>query len=190
MHRITKDQGTPERKKDTMTEIDTDKLAEAQELLRRQQAAQQPTIPVTYQERVEEVANAVHHPPVLTSIDQLIEDARKKLGAGTHLDSGAEHPAIEASDPAMLNALAAERASLYREKKELEQRIAAIDDIAKGILGEKDHDLKANGVTVVTYRPVTSRVLNQAHIKKLFPDVPENRELWQDQTSRRIDWKG
>lgn len=176
-----------------MTDTNPEELARAQALLAEIQGTSAP-IPTAYQERVEEVGAAVHQAPNLLAVDNLIADARNKLGAGVYPDttSGAEHPAIEASDPAMLNALAAERASLYREKKELENRIAAIDDIAKNILGEQNHDLKANGVTIVTYRPVTppTRVLDQAHIKKLFPDTPDNAELWKDQPSRRIDWKG
>lgn len=172
-----------------MNNISPEKVEEARALLAEfaQSEAASP-IPTAYQERVEQVGQAVHHAPVLTAIDELIADARAKLGAAGPV-SGSEHPAVEANDPAMINALAAERASLYREKKELESRIAAIDAIAKEIIGDAS-DLKANGVTVVTYRPVTSRVLNQEHIKKLFPDTADNAELWKDQTARRIDWKG
>lgn len=168
-----------------MHNIDQNQLAEAKRIL-----AQNQPIPTVYADRLEEVGAAVHHEPSLVAIDQLIQDARAKLGANPTADTDdAPHSSVEASDPAMLNALSAERAALYRQKKEIETRIAAIDDIAKALLGDID-DLKANGVTVVTYRPTQSRVLNQAHVKKLFPDTADNAELWTTQTTRRINWVG
>ena len=147
-------------------------------------------IPTAFAERVEEVAAGVHGAPDLTAIDNLIAAARANLG-GAFYDSGparkGEHPSVEVSDPSMLNALAAERSVLDRQIKMLTERKASIDDLAKDLIGE-DHDLKANGATVVTYRPSTSRVLDQEHIKKVFPDTAENAELWKDQSSRRINW--
>lgn len=187
---MTTDQST---NPSTLPVADPAEVERARQFFESQQAeAAAPTpadpapISTSYVERVEEVAAGVHGAPNLTAIDHLIEEAKSKLGAGI-IDTSVDHPWIEADDAAMLNALSAERGSLDRQIKMLTERKASIDDLAKGILGDA-HDLKANGATVVTYRPSVSRTLNQEQVKKHFPDTAENAELWKDTETRRINW--
>ncbi len=172
---------------------DPDALAQAQAFFAQQStaptgtAADEPPAIGTYAERVEEVARDFTHEPNLTAIDALVADARAKLGIGIS-DSTVEHPFVQVDAPEILNALSAERAALKRQAGMIDERVKQIDDIAKELLGDA-HDLKAAGVTVVSYRPSTSRVINQAVIKQNFPDVPGNEEFWTDSERRTINWK-
>lgn len=164
------------------------------DIAERLAAGEGTAIPTDYHERLDEVADALQGVPNLTSIDHLIADARARLTGGTVVfgrdddDDKAKVSKVEVSDAGVANALAAERAQLKRQVSMYEERLAEIDGIFVGIVGDADA-VTINGATVFTYKSTTSRVLNQVQVKKLFPDTPENAELWKDQTSRRKNWK-
>lgn len=161
------------------------------DIAERLAAGEGTAIPTDYHERLDEVAGALQGVPDLTSIDQLIADARARLtGAApaSNDDDGELAVKVEVSDAGVANALAAERAQLKRQVSMYEERLAEIDGIFVNIVGDADA-VTINGATVFTYKPSTSRVLDQVQVKKLFPDTPENAELWKDQTSRRKNWK-
>lgn len=145
-----------------------------------------PAVKPTFQERTEEVAAAVHVEPNLVGVDQLIAEARKRLGTMAASDDTPTR--VEVSDAAAANELLAQRDSLKRQASILEEAIEKIDNIFVDLIGDNE-ELTVGGAVVFTYKNGTSRVLNQAQIKKLFPDIPENAEFWKDQPSRKKNWK-
>lgn len=124
-------------------------------------------------------------------LDALIAEARLKMqvDAGTQLQS-----TVEAPDPMLANELMARWSDLDRQGKE----IAAEQEKVKSFFTDLVESMEAqagfapgaiqqvsvHGAPVFSYKPVLARVLDQAAAKRLFPDTPENAELWKDQTTR------
>lgn len=128
------------------------------------------------------------------TLDELIAAARSNLKLPEAIPAGGS---LEAPDANLVNTLlaraddfkrTADAATAEREKikKFLNDLIVAAESTGNG---ESIAELTVHGATVYTYKKVVSRVLDQPHIKSLFPDITENAEMWKDQVSRRAEFK-
>lgn len=124
-------------------------------------------------------------------LDALIAEARTKMqvDATAKLDT-----TVEAPDPTLANELMARWSDLDRQAKEIAAEQEKIKSFftdlveslesAAGVEPGTIEQVAVHGAPVFSYKTVTSRVLDQAAVKKLWPDVPENEELWKTQTTR------
>lgn len=128
-------------------------------------------------------------PAPAVNVTDLIAQARSTMQVPT----SAEEKAIEATDPHTVNALLARAADLKAQKKAIEVEYDQITTFLKDVVTSAEvlhggegsvEELRVNGATVFTYKRTTARVLNQEQVKKMFPDIPENAELWADQVRR------
>lgn len=132
-------------------------------------------------------------PPANTApavnITELIATARSTMQVPT----STEDKSIEATDPHMVNAMLARASELKAQKKAIEAEYEQITTFLKDVVTSAEvlhggegsiEELRVNGATVFTYKQSTSRVLNQEQVKKMFPDIEENAELWTDQVRR------
>lgn len=145
-------------------------------------------IPVKHAERVAEVEAAVgaHAGPSI-SLDHLLEKAANLAG----IEAIADNKVISVKEPAlaaMLNELVATQADLKRRADALTKERDRVTDLIKTLLGDAE-ELVVNGATVATYKTSTSRILNQTQVKKLFPDIEENAELYTDSERRALLFK-
>lgn len=121
------------------------------------------------------------------NLDALLDEARDRLQISNQ-NAVVSADIIEAPDAATVNQLLALADQYKREADTATANREAIKDTLKELVGEHE-GISVNGATVFTFKPVTSRVLDQPHIKSLFPDLPENAEFWKDQNSRRAEFK-
>ena len=131
--------------------------------------------------------------PVL-DLDGLIAAARDKMNL-TPI-AAAKNEKLEAPDAELVNTLLAQADEWDRREKEAKAERAKITDFFRDLVvstedatGKPISELTVHGATIFTYKPSISRILNQAHIKSLFPDLPENAEMWIESTSRRALYK-
>ncbi len=123
-------------------------------------------------------------------LDALIAQARERLSLPIATAPAAGK--LEAPDADLVSALLARADDFKRVSdeaiKEREKITAFLADLivaAEESTGTPIEELTVHGATVFTYKTVTSRVLNQTHLKSLFPDIPTNAEAWKDQTARK-----
>lgn len=118
-------------------------------------------------------------------LDALITQARTTLSLEQTPASNTSNE-VTPTDPAIVNALLAQ-ADLFKRAEDAAKRDRAkITDLLAELVGE-DGVLVVNGAPVFTVSTVASRVLNQSHIKSLFPDIAENAEMWTEtSTTRRV----
>lgn len=126
--------------------------------------------------------------PVI-DVTALVAEARAKMQVPT----AKTDKAVEVTDPHTVNALLARASELKEQKKAIELEYDQIVGLLKDIVTSAEvlhggegsiEELTVNGATVFTYKQSTARVLNSTQVKKLFPDIPENAELWSDQVRR------
>ena len=124
-------------------------------------------------------------------LDTLIAEAREKMqvDAATKLDATLETP-----DATLANELMARWSDLERQRKEIEAEQDKIKSFftdlvesaekAAGVAAGTIEQVTVHGAAVFSYKPQVSRVLDQQQVKKMFPDIPENAELWKTQATR------
>ncbi len=103
---------------------------------------------------------------------KLIDEAKAKLIETPKATKDSKF--IEATDPALINALLAERDLLATQIKDLTARKAEIEAIFKDVIG--DHlELRVHGAKVATYRKYRETVLKTDVVQEQFPllDYPE-----------------
>lgn len=123
-------------------------------------------------------------------IDALLAEARSKLKLEPKIVD--DHKEVEAADANVVNALLARADVLKRAEDAAKKERAKITDTLAELAGTPNGvpiELKVHGATVFVVKNVTSRVLNTEMIKSVFPDIPENSELWKSQTALRRDYK-
>ena len=127
-------------------------------------------------------------------LDNLIAAARDKMNLT--LIAAAKDEKLEAPDAELVNTLLAQADEWERREKEAKAERAKITDFFRDLVvstedrtGKPISELTVHGATIFTYKISSSRILNQAHIKSLFPDLPENAEMWIDSPSRRALYK-
>lgn len=137
---------------------------------------------------------APSHAAPAPTLDELIAAARQKLLGQTSEQTVDKK--IEAPDRNVFSQMLAEADEHQRlEKFHAAERAKISDFFADYIIasesatGKLVDELTVDGATVFTYKTVTSRVLDQPHIKSLFPDLPENAEMWTELSSRRKLYK-
>ena len=129
-------------------------------------------------------------PTVGLDLDALIAKARADNGVVAKV----KDLSVEAHDPELVNTLLAQASELKRVEDGAKKERAKITDflgdlveaaeIAQGVAPGSFAELTVHGAVVFTNTLSTSRVLNQTHIKSMFPDIKENAEVWSDQTKR------
>lgn len=125
-------------------------------------------------------------------LDALLAAAREQLSL-----TPAEVPAgkLEAPNAEVVNTLVAKADDLKRTADAATKEREKIKAFLKELVTSAEEnpgdvqELTVHGATVFTYKGVVSRVLNQQHIKSMFPDIPENAEFWMDSDSRRAEFK-
>jgi hypothetical protein len=137
----------------------------------------------------------------------LLATAATELGTSnwaTRDSSKNEGFVVEAASPLVANEIAAVRAhaaeqiKYWSAKKEQAEKVVKDAALAAAEANFPDEEsapkvitFKANGVTIATYNlSADSRVLDQAAVKALFPDTPDNAQVWKTQPgSRRLLFK-
>lgn len=139
------------------------------------------------QEYAEKNAAADPRPMTPFDLDALLSDARNKLGVVT---ATPEQPANEIipTDPAIVIDLVTRAAEFKRQADVATKERAKITDLLAELTGEGG-ELIVNGAPIFTVKTVVSRVLDATYIKSVFPDLPENAEMWKDQAAVRRDYK-
>lgn len=140
-------------------------------------------------ERAQQVLAALNAAtPKPLDVAALIAEARKSLPDTARKDDGT----VEVPDPELVNTLLARVSQIKAEMKQLAAEEDEIKTFLKElVLAAEDgreegsvEGLTVHGATVFTFKRTVSRVLNQSQVKAMFPDIPENSELWADQVRR------
>ena len=136
--------------------------------------------------------------------NSLLEKARSALGISNWRDTTGQKDegfVVEASDASVANELAAAREHAREQIKFWTAQKAAAEDVIKDAItavaeerfpdeenAPKNITFKANNVVVATFnRSADSRGIDSAKVKALFPDTPDNSELWKTTAgSRRL----
>ena len=124
---------------------------------------------------------------IAQNLDQMIAEARSRLALAPKPAADTSNE-VSPTDPAMVNALLAQADEFKRAEAAAKRERAKITDLLAELTGP-NATLTVNGAPVFVVSTVTSRVLDQAHIKSLFPDIPENAEMWTESTATRRDYK-
>lgn len=119
---------------------------------------------------------------VSLDVGALVADARTKLGVPAQPDAAASVN-ITGAQAIVANNLLAKADELKRIADAATSEREEIKQILADYAGDAEV-LKVNGAEVFTYKPKTSRVLDQAQIKSMHPDIPGNESYWKDQTQR------
>lgn len=138
------------------------------------------------------------------AFNTLLEKARTQLGIANWRDTTGQKDegfVVEASAPAIANELSAviehadKQIKFWQAQKDAARDVikdaitaAAADRFPDEEAAPKNITFKANNVTVATFnRTADARVLDSAQIKAMFPDTPDNAQLWKTQPgSRRL----
>ena len=75
-----------------------------------------------------------------------------------------------------------------KERAKITDFLGDLIEAAESAPGDIE-ELTVHGATVFTSKIATSRILNQSHIKSLFPDIAENAEMYVDSSSRKRLYK-
>lgn len=121
------------------------------------------------------------------NLDTMIAEARTRLGLVPKLATNTSNE-VSPTDPAIVSALLAQADGFKLAEATAKKERAKITDFLAELTGP-DSTLVVHGAAVFAVSTVTSRVLNQTHIKSMFPDIAENTELWTDQVATRRDYK-
>lgn len=121
-------------------------------------------------------------------VDALISQARAGLGI-----KPVEKPlTVEAAEPATVAALVAWADQLAEDEKRAKEQREQIKSLLKAMVeqaedasGEPVEQLTVAGRKVFSYSRTESRVLDQAAVKRMFPDIPEHAELYKTTVTRR-----
>lgn len=136
---------------------------------------------------------AVLETPRPATLDERIAEARLRL---LNQVAAPEAGKLEAPDKDVISTLLAEQSEWKRIIDEATKERAKITDFFADLIVANENgnegsieELTVHGATVFTYKTVTSRTLDTAHIKSLFPDIPENAEMWSEGVQRRKVFK-
>lgn len=123
------------------------------------------------------------------NVNDLVEQARVKLGLGTVPRVTTDNAVRLIGDEAVaVNELVARAAELKHIADAAAAERDIIGNLLADVLGDRE-ELYVNGAPVFTYKETTSRVLDQATIKSLHPDIPGNEQYWKTTASRRRVYK-
>lgn len=176
---------------DTMPENNSDtdlstRIAEKRAHMLDPEPHEAAPIPTNFHERVAEVEAGIAGietvSPEFSALD-LVAQLGDALAVPPHDEQGGVTVVASPEAKAIVNAALAAAADLKRRADALTKQRDAITDVLKKALGDNE-ELSIDGAVVATYKTSSARVLNQAHLKKVFPDTPENAEAWTDQERR------
>jgi len=139
-------------------------------------------------------ADAITAPPSDgLDLDALIAAARAEAGLKP---AEIAKDALEVPSADFANQLLARASELKRiidastkERDTIGKFFAELIETAEAETGKEIGELTVHGAPVFTYKRSVSRVLNQSHIKSLFPDIPENAEMYVDSERRARIYK-
>jgi hypothetical protein len=131
--------------------------------------------------------NAPAHAAPALDITELLAVARTKLGVVKATPDQAVNEVVP-TDPALVLELVARANELKRTSDAAVKERGKITDLLAELTGEGG-ELIVNDAAIFTVKTVVSRVLDATHIKSIFPDLPENAEMWKDQAAVRRDYK-
>lgn len=132
-----------------------------------------------------QVAAALPSSPKI-DLDALLEYAREKLSLSS--PAAVVDNEVEAIDANTVNALLAQASEYDRVAKAATKERAKITELLAEYTGV-GHELTVNKAVVFTVTEVVTRSLNTDHIKSLFPDIPENAEMWKESVATRRLYK-
>jgi hypothetical protein len=132
-------------------------------------------------------ASAPAHAAPTLDITELLAVARTKLGVVKATPEQAVNEIVP-TDPALVLELIARANELKRSSDAAVKERSKITDLLAELTGEGG-ELVVDGGAVFTVKTVVSRVLDATHIKSIFPDLPENAEMWKDQPAVRRDYR-
>lgn len=149
--------------------------------------------PATPHAAVKQFADDVAAGPTTATfdLDAMIAAARESAGL---VDNKVTKGQLEAPDPSLVNAILAAAAEQKRiadvataegeKAKEFLSDLILNAETQAGLEPGAISELTVNGAVVFTYAQSTSRILNQSHLKSVFPDIAGNEECWTDSTRR------